>query len=602
MCGIFTTTEVAAWSGLIPDVLRRLAHRGPDDSGWASPRQAVLLAHTRLAIIGLGAEGRQPTTSSDGSLHLVFNGEIYNYRELAVGLNLEEPLSDTRVLVEVLARRPASGLAQLRGMYAFAAWNESSGDLQAMRDPFGIKPLYVLRHQSGGVTLCSEIGPLLLLPEARAVDPLGIGEFLALGHTGSLSTVYLGIHKLVPGSLYTWSPDRGRGYTLQVRRPPQVPAARHADLKGVLTDSVMAHLTADVEVGCFLSSGVDSTLICALASERQRGMRAYTLSFPEAPAIDELEAAARNARVLRARHVLVEARTEAMAEAAVDLIRVHGEPLGDAAILPLSLLARRASEDVKVVLCGEGSDELFGGYARYALYPLLGRGWRLVRHALRPIAHSWGLERTDSRRARAIEAFLWGGGVMGHTALLAGEMPLLRAIHPQSYRSLVGLLRAEWDGGRLSGDPPLAAAVAYDRKIWLPNVFLEKTDQATMLWGLEARVPYLDGAVAAMADRGRAALRGKGPLKELLLRLAPGVQLPPRKLGLAVPIPMLVRRPPLRQALRFALYDHESTLAPWLGSGGRDLVVRRCRRSPPLAFRVAMLGLWQQTVPSRMTE
>ena len=205
MCGIFATTRPDLWRSRIPEVLRLLQHRGPDADGvWESPDGEVLLAHTRLAIIGLGSEGDQPATLC--SQHaLTFNGEIYNYRELAVGLGGDAAISDTQTLLRLLARDGTSALPRLRGMYALGWWDASRRTLVAARDPWGIKPLYQLDHEGGGVTLCSELGPLTLLAEARRINPVGLAQFLAFGHTLPSATLFERIRKVPAGTVVAWT-------------------------------------------------------------------------------------------------------------------------------------------------------------------------------------------------------------------------------------------------------------------------------------------------------------------------------------------------------------------------------------------------------------
>jgi asparagine synthase (glutamine-hydrolysing) len=477
-------------------------------------------------------------------------------------------------------------------MFAFAAWDRREGSLLAMRDPFGIKPLYVLRHATGGVTVCSEIAPLLLCTEARQIDPIGLGQFLALGHTSNTHTLFSRIHKLDPGSLYVWQRDVSGMYNLRIERPDLIPASPMS-LEEALEDSVAAHLTADVEVGAFLSSGVDSTLLCLLASKHVPGMRAYTLRLPESSQIDESELAGRNARAMGLRHVEVEVLRRDMALVAGDVIKIHGEPLGDAAVLPLSVLARRAAQDLKVVLSGEGGDELFGGYGRYRVSRHLGLGTRAMRPLSSHVAPYWAKIRSDRPRSRAIEALLWGGGFRSHIALLGGDLPLLAKIRPDVHRDVLAILAAEWQRVDDSG-PDLSRAIAYDRLCWLPNMYLEKTDRSTMLWSLEARVPYLDAVVASVAATNSMELHAKEEPRQLLCSMFPDVQLPTRKLGLAVDVRALLELPALSEPLAFELHDPSSVLGRWIAEHHRKHVVERCGRSATLAFRLAMLGVWEQ--------
>jgi asparagine synthase (glutamine-hydrolysing) len=362
-------------------------------------------------------------------------------------------------------------------------------------------------------------------------------------------------------------------------------------LGDALHDSVAAHLVADVEVGAFLSSGVDSTVLTAIASRQVPRLRTFTLSFPETPHLDESELAARNAESLGTKHVTVPVTHREMAACAATFVREHGEPFGDAAALPLTHLARAAAQDVKVVLCGEGADELFGGYKRYAVSRMLPGPLAHVAAVTGPVAERWALARSGSARHRALEAAMWGGGIRGHAALLDGDLPLLRRIRPDTHRDLLRLLTADW--AALPARGSLQRAQVYDRTRWLPNMYLEKTDRATMSASLEARVPYIDTVVSDAAGAGVRRHQDKAELRAVLAQVAPNARTPAAKRGLAVDMRSTVVRF-MADQYRYELFDSGSLLQRWAGARGAGAVAERARRSPYLAFRVAMLGLWEQ--------
>lgn len=594
MCGIFASTRPDLWADHIQEILHLLDHRGPDAHGvWRDELDRALLVHTRLAVIGLGEAGRQPSTTSCGSLAVTFNGEIYNYRELARSRRIADAASDTKVLAELLQREGASCLVDLRGMYAFAAWDVTTRTLTVARDPWGIKPLYLLRHDSGGVTVCSELPPLLLIAESRRLDPLGVAGYLGIGHTGPSGTLFRDISKIPPGTCWQWGEEEGH---------PTERSTRIGTLDGrwdhgrtvaeAVEDSVDAHMVADVEVGVFLSGGIDSTLLAASARRRHPDLRTFTLAFPDEPAIDESTLASANAGVLGTRHRTIPVRPGDMMASAQQLVAIHGEPLGDAAVLPLGVLAASASEDVKVVLAGEGADELFGGYKRYEISALLGRlPARRLRALAEPLASAWAARRGDSGPSRAVEAVLRGGGVTSHLSLLGADVMAMATGGSVEGEAVLHQAMTDWCSVARRSERETARE--FDLARWLPNVYLEKTDKATMASGLEARVPYLDPVVfhAAEASRGRAF--GKGSLRAELEALLPGVQLPAGKRGLAV------RLDPLREAGLGRHIDYElnaagSTLARFAGSSRRTLRTR-CEHSSTTAFRVGMLGLWDAT-------
>lgn len=590
MCGIFATTEAAAWQPLTDEVLRMLGRRGPDEHGVCEPAPGVLLGHTRLSIIGLGAAGAQPATSSDGTVTITFNGEIYNYADLAARIGRAGEASDTRVLADLLSTGRPEELGCLRGMYAFAAWDSTTSTLLAMRDPFGIKPLYALQHANGGVTLCSELAPLLLSPESRRIDDVGMAQYLTFGHTGPSNTLFEPIQKLVPGALHQWRRTAESGWHRSTLSPDAYPADPPLSVYQALHDSVAAHLVADVEVGCFLSGGLDSTVLAAIAVQRTPQLRTFTLAFPESPDRDESPGAERNASAMGTRHTTVPVTQQQMASCARVYLREQGEPFGDAAVLPLTFLAQAAAEQVKVVLCGEGADELFGGYGRYRVSRWLGRTHGVLAPLTSKAAPRWAERRSGRPWARATEALLWGGGMSSHAALLDGDLTLVGRVRPETQADLVDLLNADWEA--LDHGHEKARAQQFDLTRWLPNVYLEKTDRATMASGLEARVPYLDPVLARAVAKLHLDDQLKAPLRRVLFDLLPHACLPDRKKGLAVDIVPMVQTY-LAEHVDHELYDPGSLLQRWCGASGATRFAERCARSPYLLFRIAMLGLWE---------
>jgi len=412
-------------------------------------------------------------------------------------------------------------------------------------------------------------------------------QYLATGHTGPIVTLYQNVSKLLPGRVYTWQFESESNWPLRVEdlEPPS-----ESDLTSpidALQDSVLAHLVSDVEVGAFLSAGVDSTLLCAIARPFLDRLRTFTVAFPEYPRLDESELAEHNARLLGTTHETLNVTTEDLVRAVPTVIREHGEPLADGAALAICLLSHLASSRVKVVLTGEGADELFGGYARYRIVRLLPR----LRHTLRPLtmplAPHWGIRRGTKPWARALEAALWGDGLRSYQALLSGEFSPLERLVPAETTEVLDRLGSHWSHD--SSD--VAAARAYDLSVWLPNVYLEKIDRATMAHGLEARVPYLDPVVASLARRPDLKCN-KQFLEHALIERLPSVQLPDRKRGLDVNARALVAA--MQPQVDFALQSGESFLVQWLGLSRAAGLEARVERSPDLAYRVAAFAAWQQ--------
>ena len=588
MCGIFATTRPDLWRDKVPEILRLLRHRGPDATGiWESPDGTVLFAHTRLAIIGLGSEGAQPATLC-GEHALTFNGEIYNYRDLAAGLGGAASISDTQILLHLLARYGRSSLSRLRGMYALAWWDEASRTLVAARDTWGIKPLYQLDHSDGGVTLCSELGPLTLLAEARCIDPVGLAQFLAFGHTLPSATLFGSIGKVPPGVAVAWHIGADGRISSASERIEPAPSPV-MPLGDALSDSVRAHLVADVEVGVFLSAGIDSTLIASYARDDVSALRTYSISFPEMPEIDESQLASSNASALGTRHRSFPVTVDRMIGALDRFLDVNGEPSGDPAALALTMLAADVAGDVKVVLTGEGADEMFGGYRRYDVSTYLdGPFGRRPAAVASPLAGVVYRHRSDRPVERAVEALL-RAGADGHAALLGSDLPTLEHSCPEG-REVARRFRSDWHdaAGPTRGRE---AARRFDLARWLPNTYLEKTDRATMAAGVEARTPFLDPVIAAsIISPPRHS--GKQTLRRLLVERFPDVRLPSRKKGLAVPVERLLEAG-LDEDLRRGVGSRDSLITSVLGQACADELAKRAERSVTTAYRLAVLARWQ---------
>ncbi|MBM3555210.1 MAG: asparagine synthase (glutamine-hydrolyzing), partial [Alphaproteobacteria bacterium] len=470
MCGIagLISRDGAAPAGATLDALARaLAHRGPDGQG-RHVAGGVGLVHARLAIIDL-ATGDQPLFEPGGGA-LVGNGEIYNYIELRAAMattnfrtrsDCEPPL--------LLHRHEGIGFARhLRGMYALAIHDAPSGRLTLSRDPFGIKPLYLAETPSG-LAFASEpralIAAGLVAPKARAGKAR---ELLQLQFTTGAATIFEGIDRLLPGETVAIE----RGAIIERRRRAALPEggprditedAALAELDRVLVDSVAVHQRSDVPYGLFLSGGIDSaTLLAIMARLNDRPVRAFTAAFPETAARDERALARTLARKVGAEHVEVEVREADFWAHLPAIAAAMDDPAADYAIVPTWLLAREAAKSLKVVLSGEGGDEIFGGYGRY-------------RAAMRP---------------------RWLGG---------------RAMRRKGALDGLGLLRddAGWRAGfevseseaALSGRTRLQIAQAVDCADWLPNDLLIKLDRCLMAHALEGRTPFLDPVVADFAFR-----------------------------------------------------------------------------------------------------
>jgi asparagine synthase (glutamine-hydrolysing) len=547
MCGI---CGLASRSGAVdPDRLRAmsatLVHRGPDSDGQVVDGPAGLAAR-RLSIIDL-ERGDQPIANEDRTVHVVQNGEIYNYRELRARLELAghrfTTRSDTEVLVHLYEEYGDGFAERLRGMFAVALWDAGQRRLVLARDPFGIKPLYY-RLAGDELAFASE---LRALPRGE-IDFDALEAFLAFNSIPGPYSIFRDVRKLTPGHLLVWKD--GEASLSRFARPAPVAASevRREDedelaeeLRGRLRDSVRAHLIADVPVGVLLSGGVDSSMLAALAAqESSEPVHTFSIGFQER-SFDELGDARAVAKLYGTRHEELVLRPDA-ALLLPALADAFDEPFADSSALPTYLVSELAARHVKVALSGEGGDELFGGYYTYAADLLALRFGRLAPLA-RPL-----VERLPSSSRKAsfdykAKRFVRGAALPPlerhhawkeiFSAEARAELTLQRpAFDP------VDLLRtryAETEGAEL-----LARLQDVDLGTYLVDDLLVKTDRASMAHSLEARVPYLDPLVAGLAQALPTRLKVSGLRKKRLLRAAAAPLLPHgivygRKRGFSIP-------------------------------------------------------------------
>jgi asparagine synthase (glutamine-hydrolysing) len=547
MCGI---AGIAVAGGEVDrDRLQRmsatLVHRGPDSDGLLVDGP-VGLAARRLSIIDLET-GDQPISNEDGTVHVVQNGEIYDYRDRRLELERAghrfATHGDTEVLVHAYEEWGDAFAERLRGMFAVAVWDARRRRLVLARDRFGIKPLYY-REVEGGLEFASE---LRALPRGE-VDLDALEAFLAFNSVPAPLTIFRGVRKLPPGHLLVWDGDGAR--LERFARPGPVPAdeTRSEDegllveeLRARLRDSVRAHLVSDVPVGVLLSGGIDSALLAALAAEESsERLRTFSIGFEER-SFDELD----GARVVAERYETEHRELVLRPNAALllpALAEAFDEPFADSSALPTYLVSELASREVKVALSGEGGDELFGGYYTYAADLLALRAGGLARLA-RPF-----VERLPSSGAKASIDY------RAKRFVRAAHLPPLERHHgwkeifpPEVRAELTGrpngsdpveLLRARF--AETEGAELLARLQDVDLGTYLVDDLLVKTDRASMAHSLEARVPYLDPVVAAFALALPTRLKVRGLRKKVLLRRAAEPLLPRsivagRKRGFSIP-------------------------------------------------------------------
>jgi asparagine synthase (glutamine-hydrolysing) len=552
MCGILGSYNLPASADRLAAASQAIAHRGPDAAGaWTSPdeRGSVRLAHRRLSIIDLSAAANQPFVK-DG-LVVVYNGELYNYRELraelrAAGVGFHTN-SDTEVLLEAWRRWGPASLGRMRGMFAFAVYDERTGTLALARDHFGIKPLfYALQH--GGVAFASELKGLLpLLEERPPVDLSAIVASLMYYWVPDSHCVYLGVHKLPPGCWLEVGPN-GRHRLerfFDPRTELSVPTGR-VDVEGlraVLEDSVAAHLVADVPISTFLSGGLDSSLLTVLATRHNQEIDSYTISFrPEDRRLEAMPDDLAYARRLAARHGIRLHEVEIAPDVADLLPRIVAaldEPIGDAAAINAYLICRAASDaGVKVLLSGMGADELFGGYRKHYACLLAARYRRLpgaLRHrAIAPLVDRLPVagNRRGYRSVRWAKRFVAFADLPEEAAFRRsythyGVAELRELLDPDAWPlvdSLVDEHAAVYAEG--PADDQVNRMCYTDTRLFLPGLNLAYTDRASMAASTEVRVPFVDREVvaAAFAVPGSAKIAGRE--RKAILKQAADAWLP----------------------------------------------------------------------------
>ena len=519
-----------------------LVHRGPDSAGEFADG-TVALAARRLSIIDLET-GDQPIANEDGTLHVVQNGELYNYRELRLELERAghtfRTQGDTEVLLHLYEQHGDGFAERLRGMFAVAIWDTRRRRLVLARDRFGIKPLYY-RHVDRELTFASELRGL---PRGE-VDLDAVEAFLAFNSIPAPLTIFRDVRKLPAGHLLVW--EDGGVRLERFARPAPLPeredeeAELVEELRSRLRDSVHAHLVSDVPVGVLLSGGVDSALLAALAAEESsEPLRTFSIGFEER-SFDELADARRVAERYGTRHRELVLRPDA-ALLLPALAEAFDEPFADSSALPTYLVSELAASDVKVALSGEGGDELFGGYYTYAadlLAERVGGLARLTRPVVERLPTSTAKASFDYRAKRFVRA--------AHLPPLERHHGWKEIFAPDQRAQLTGrrsafdpvdLLRTRY--AETQGADQLARLQDVDIGVYLVDDLLVKTDRASMAHSLEARVPYLDTVVTNLALALPTRHKVRGLSKKVLLRKAAAPLLPHeivhgKKRGFSIP-------------------------------------------------------------------
>ncbi len=554
MCGLLglltTGADADARTEPVASAMRCARHRGPDETGTWNDAD-VVFGFNRLSIIDVD-HSHQPLQYDGGRYTIVFNGEVYNYLELRDELARKHGATfategDTEAVVAAYHYWGPSAVGRLRGMFAFLIWDAQERVLFGARDPFGIKPLFVASGP-GGVAFGSEKKSLLELAPtlglATDLDPVALQHYLILQYVPEPATMHREIRRIESGSWFTVrpgsEPEVERYFTPVFHAGGGDGARVQAKIAEVLRDSVAQHMRADVTVGAFLSGGIDSTAIAALAKEHNPDLITFTTGF-EREGYSEVDVAAESAAAIGVRHVVRTVKPDEMMDALPLIVWYLDDPVADPALVPLWFIAREARQYVKVVLSGEGADELFGGYTIYH-EPLSLAPFEKVPGALRGL-----LGKASTRLPE---------GMRGKDLLRRGALPLEQRYYGNAriFRDdqLAGVLR-QYDPRRSHTDvtephyrdsaawDPVSRMQHVDLFTWLRGDILVKADKMTMANSLELRVPFLDPEVFAVASglpltQKLAENTTKYALRKALDGIVPAHVLHRRKLGFPVPI------------------------------------------------------------------
>lgn len=565
MCGIAgilcPTSDVGPLRARLDDELVRLGtalrHRGPDDSGRVRVGSAGL-AHTRLAILDLSASGAQPMWSPARSHVMAYNGEVYNFptlrRELEAKGERFDGTSDTEVVLRMLVAHGEQALARFDGMFGLALLDARGESVLLARDRAGQKPLYVARTEGGGWAFASELTPLLGVPGVdTAIDPQGLSHLLSFGFAPAPFTLRRGIRQLEPGTWMRLRPGREpeSGRFAPEPGPLEPPRTGGADslaepLGEVLSRCVAEHLVSDVPVGILLSGGVDSSTVAALAARHAGRVKTFAVVHRD-PAYDERRAARAVAEHIGSEHHEIELSDAPLSEEELDtIVDHHGDPFGDSSSLNVLRLTREVKQHVSVALSGDGADEVFAGYPRFAILRLLHALSRTPPSLLRAgsglLARVGGLRARQAARALRMASCSRGRQQIAYTSMFWPEeqQTLLRPEHlpPAPGEALERFLRER--GSELAADP-VAAAHWLEQRLILPDDMLVKVDRMSMVPAVEVRPPLLAGPVLDFAARLPFAAKHEGRAAKRVLRNVARTLVPPwvvdrPKQGFALPL------------------------------------------------------------------
>jgi asparagine synthase (glutamine-hydrolysing) len=611
-----------------PELLRAMTdsirHRGPDaDGAFFGP--GVALGHRRLSIIDLSSGG-QPMTSSSGDIHIVFNGEIYNFLEIKARLEAQGQVfrtsSDTEVIIACYERFGDAFVEHLNGMFALALWDDRRQRLVLARDRVGKKPIYYHASREG-VAFASELKALLRVPGMpRDVDDISVDEFFSFGYIPEPHSIFRDIWKLPPAHVMIIEQGRvelRKYWTLPTATPVVRDEADYAEeVAAVLEDSVRIRMISDVPLGVFLSGGIDSSAITGfMARNSTLPVKTFSIRGGDAE-FDELPYARAVAREHATDHYEFDVPADRLESVLPKLVSHFDEPFGDSSMLPTYYVSRLARQHVTVALSGEGGDELFAGYDWHRKYDWTRRLWTNIPKWMRAgvLAQTLPDSSEPRRNLSRTQAILFRASIANRLSLENGGAAyrnLVTAFAPhvkslvfsrdfaarcrnQAARDPIGdVFRSS---GRVS---PLTAALRADFSVYLPGDLLTKVDRMSMANSLEVRCPMLDYRLVELAGRIPDGMKLNGGVSKYILRKAVEKVLPTEvrerqsKRGFSVPVSKWFRGE-AASYVRSVLLDGSFAGSPYLDRAGLEILLNRHARNEydygPQIWSLLVFALW----------
>ncbi len=625
MCGICGIVDFAGIpptaTSLVQQMCDKLIHRGPDEDGFYHDSHSAL-GMRRLSIIDLET-GRQPISNEDGSIQLIFNGEIYNYRTLRQKLEKQghrfKTQSDSEVIVHAYESYGTECLEHFNGQFAFAIWDKARRSLFLARDRLGIKPLYYFRH-GNLLVFASELSALLLYPETpREINPAALGQLLSLEYIPSPNTILKDIQKLPPGHLLCFQPgsfETKRYWEIKLQPSSLDFTLAKERLRALIDDAVKLRLISDVPLGVYLSGGIDSSAIAASMNELGvKPIRSFSIGFAES-SYNELPFARQVSAHFGTRHVERKLLQSDIIDLVEKLLCHLDEPLADFSIFPTYLVSKLAGQSVKVALSGDGGDEIFGGYDPYfaqqyaAYYDKLPA---ILRHQLLPsLAHKLPPQPAKKGLINKFKRFVEGGMLPANLKharwMLFLSSKEKSTLFSSDFLAISEQNSAETYLAELFAASPfeniLASMQYVDVKSYLANNILTKVDRMSMAVSIETRTPLLDHRIVEFALNLPPQYKMKRNAGKLILKEAMGERLPAailnrNKQGFSIPLKHWLRgalRPLMvdtltSRAIRESGFFQPATIELWMS----EHLAGKINHSHRL-WALMVFAIWQERV------